>query len=179
MARSANRLPSSTGISPVAATPAVLSIFRLDSSANVSSSGGATNSTTVLEATTRSCSGAPIPLRTAASASAPRDTSFDAIGSNRPPAGVSRMVLPVRLISWSSNCWRSALNAWETAGSLTPSVSAAAFTEPSLATSTNVLNWVSVTEPDASGIRSRPCRLDKRSVNGGALTGRDVFSMGS
>jgi hypothetical protein len=39
---------------------------------------------------------------------------------------------------------RSAASAWETAGSLTPSALAAAFTDPSRATSTKALSCVNV-----------------------------------
>ena len=49
-----------------------------------------------------------------------------------------------RLISGSPRCWRRAVSAWDTAGSLTPSAFAAAVTEPSRATSTNALSWVRV-----------------------------------
>ena len=44
----------------------------------------------------------------------------------------------------SPRCWRSAASAPDTAGSLTPSTRAAAFTDPSRATSTKASSWVSV-----------------------------------
>jgi hypothetical protein len=50
-------------------------------------------------------------------------------------------------MSWSPRCCRSAVSAWDTAGSLTFSILAASLTEPSRATITNALSWVSVTKP--------------------------------
>jgi hypothetical protein len=99
-----------------------------------------------LVVTSRSCSGRPCPDRTAACASAPSATICDATGSSFTPAVVRVIAGPFRMISWSPRCWRSAVSAWETAGSLTFSILAASLTEPSRATITNALSWVSVTE---------------------------------
>jgi hypothetical protein len=51
---------------------------------------------------------------------------------------------PLRVSSGSSRYLRRDASACDTAGSLTPSALAAAFTEPSRATSTNALSCVSV-----------------------------------
>src|SRR5579859_7985880 len=48
-------------------------------------------------------------------------------------------------MSWSPRSCRSAVSAWDTADSLTPSALAAARTEPSRATRTNAFSCVSVT----------------------------------
>ena len=144
MATSASRLPTSTPISWVTATPADTSSGPAKRRRNASVSGLATNSANVGEATTRSCSGAPWAARTAACASAPSTTICDAVASSREPPAVSVIPLGPRLTSWSPRCWRRAVSACETADSLTPSAFAAEVTEPSRATSTNALSWVSV-----------------------------------
>ena len=58
---------------------------------NASISGPATNSAKVDVATMRNCSGAPCAARTAACASAPSTTIWDAVPSSRVPPGVSVM----------------------------------------------------------------------------------------
>ncbi len=144
MATSASRLPTSTAISLVTATPADTSTGPAKRRVNASISGLTTNSANVDEATTRSCSGAPCAARTAACASAPSTTICEAVASSREPPAVSVIPLGPRLTSWSPRCWRSAVSACETADSLTPSAFAAEVTEPSRATSTNALSCVSV-----------------------------------
>ncbi len=144
IAMSASRLATSTAISPVTATPADTSSAPAKRRVNASISGLTMNSARVELATTRSCSGAPCAARTAACASAPSTTICDAVASSREPPGVSVMPLGPRLTSWSPRCWRSAVSAWDTADSLTPSAFAAEVTEPSRATRTNALSWVSV-----------------------------------
>jgi hypothetical protein len=64
------------------------------------------------------------------------------------------MPLPSRSTSGSPMCWRSAANERDTAGSLTPSTSAAARTDPSRATSTNAPNCVRVI-PETLSARRR------------------------
>src|ERR1700735_4044492 len=68
---------------------------------NASISGPATNSANVEVATTRSCSGAPCAARTAACASAPSTTIWDAVPTSREPPGVSVMPTWLLVISWS------------------------------------------------------------------------------
>ena len=140
MATSASRLPTSTPSSSDTASPADTSTDPANLRLNASISGPETNSANVEVATTRSCSGAPWAARTAACASAPSTTICDAVDSSREPPGVSVMPAGPRVMSWSPRCCRSAVSAWDTAGSLTPSALAAAVTEPSLATSTNAFS---------------------------------------
>ncbi len=152
MATSASRLAISTPSSPAAATPVVISTAPANRRRNASSSGAATNSANVEVATTRSCSGAPWAARTAACASAPSTTIWDAVPSSRVPPGVSVMPAWLRVISWSPRSWRSAVIACETADSLTPSAAAAARTDPSRATSTNAFSCVRVIAHSTVGI---------------------------
>src|SRR5689334_750891 len=147
MATSASRLPIRTLISLVTATPADTSTEPGKRLENASVSGLITNSAMVAVDTTRSCSGAPWAARTAACASAPSTTICEAVASSREPPAVSVMPTGPRVTSWSPRCRRRADRAWDTADSLTPSALAAAVTEPSLATRTNALSWVSVMSP--------------------------------
>ena len=128
----------------MADTPADTSIDPAERAVNASASGPATNSTMALGATSRGCSAAPFADRTADSASAPRETICAAIVSNLLPPAVIAIPPPLRVRRGSSRYLRRAASAWETAGSLTPSALAAAFTEPSRATSTKALSCVSV-----------------------------------
>ena len=98
------------------------------------------NSAIAEVATTRNCSGAPWAARTAACASAPSTTIWDAEDSSREPQAVSVIQAGPRVTSWSPRCCRRAERACDTAGSLTPSAFAAAVTEPRRATSTNALS---------------------------------------
>ena len=140
MAMSASRFTTSTAISSSAATPAEASTGWANRREKASVSDPATNSANELVVTRRSCSGRPWPARTAACASAPSATICDATGSSFTPAVVSDIVAPLRVISWSPRCWRSAVSAWETAGSLTFSILAASLTDPSRATITKALS---------------------------------------
>ena len=90
--------------------------------------------------------GAPWAWRITDSPSAARATICDAMLTKRSPPAVSDIPAAVLVISGSPNCWRRAASAPETAGSVTPSAPAAAFTDPSRATSTNASSWVRVTE---------------------------------
>jgi hypothetical protein len=128
----------------VADTPADTSIDPAERAVNASASGPATNSTIALGATRRSCSAAPFADRTADSASAPSDTICAAMVSSLLPPAVIAIPPPLRVSRGSSRYLRSAASAWETAGSLTPSALAAAFTDPSRATSTKALSCVNV-----------------------------------
>ena len=107
-------------------------------------------------ATTRSCSGAPCAARTAACASAPSTTIWDAVPSSRAPPGVSVMPAWLRVISWSPRSWRRAVIACDTADSLTPSALAAARTDPSRATRTNAFSCVRVIAHSSVGRVARP-----------------------
>ena len=86
----------------MADTPADTSTDPAERAANASASGPATNSTSALGATSRSCSAAPRADRTADSASAPSETIWAAIVSSLLPPGVSAMPLPLRVSSGSS-----------------------------------------------------------------------------
>ena len=152
MATSASLLPISTGSSPAAATPVVISTAPANLRRNASSSGPATNSAKVEVATMRSCSGAPCAARTAACASAPSTTIWDAVPSSLVPPGVSVMPAWLLVISWSPRSWRRAVIACETADSLTPSALAAARTDPRRATRTNAFSCVRVMAHSSVGI---------------------------
>ena len=118
-ATSASRFAISTACSPEAATPVVISTAPANRRRNASISGPATNSANVEVATTRSCSGAPCAARTAACASAPSMTIWDAMPTSRVPPGVSVMPAWLRVISWSPRSCRRAVIACDTADSLT------------------------------------------------------------
>ncbi len=141
---SASRSCRSAAISSDEDTPTVVSTSGVRV-VNASISGGATNSATVLVAATRSRCGAPWAERIAASASAARLIICEAIPTRRCPPPESAMPCELGVISGSPRCLRNAASAPDTAGSLTPSARAAAFTEPSRATSTKASSWVSVT----------------------------------
>ena len=98
-ATSASRFAISTACSPEAATPVVTSTAPANRRRNASISGPATNSAKVEVATTRSCSGAPWAARTAACASAPSMTIWDAMPTSRVPPGVSVMPAWLRVMS--------------------------------------------------------------------------------
>ena len=86
---------------------------------NASASGPATNSTTALGATSRSCSARPWPTGTAASASAPSETICAAIVSSLLPPAVIAMPVAAAGEQGSSRYLRRAAIACDTAGSLT------------------------------------------------------------
>ena len=99
IATSASRLATRTLISFVTATPAETSSVPGKRLLNASVSGVTTNSAIVDVDTTRSCSGAPCAARTAACASAPSTTIWDAVASSREPPAVSDMPAGPRLTS--------------------------------------------------------------------------------
>ena len=140
IATSASLLATSTLISAVAATPDDTSTDPAYRRVNASISGLTTNSAIAEVATTRNCSGAPCAARTAACASAPSTTIWDAEDSSREPPAVRVIPAGPRVTSWSPRCCRRAERACDTADSLTPSAFAAAVTEPRRATSTNALS---------------------------------------
>jgi hypothetical protein len=100
-ATSASRFATSTACSPEAATPVETSTAPPNFLVNASISGPTMNSANAGVATTRNCSGAPCAARTAACASAPSTTIWDAVPSSRDPPGVSVMPAGPRVISWS------------------------------------------------------------------------------
>ncbi len=142
-ATSARRLDSSSGVSAVAATPVVASTCLRW--VKRQSSGPATYSASPASITT--CRRAGRPGWTAATASAPSATIWEAMPSSRLPPSVSTIRSPERVTSGSPRCLRSWASDWETAGSLTPSARAAALTDPSRATKTNAPSWLRVTHP--------------------------------